>query len=155
MLFLRRAHSPLIIQKNNNYVEDIELVKANRLKYCAWCKWTYEINKLRFNRPRQSMKTKSIFKSKWKKISIMQTNSIECVISKGDFSNTDRLIGEQTLIRKLITGTQDHNQDSDFLTPYTYFHKWIASPSNHTPLTLDLHYLHYLQHVENKSPYEV
>ena len=84
----------------------------------------------------------------------MQTNPIECVILKGDFSDTDRLIAEQTLIRKLLTGTQDHNQDSDFLTPYTYFHKWYTSPFNHTPLTLDLHYLHYLQHVENKSPYE-
>ena len=69
------------------------------------------------------MKTKSIFRIKWKKISTMQTNSIECVILKRDFSNTDRLIGEQTLIRKLITGIHDHNQDLDFLTPYTYFHK--------------------------------
>ena len=122
--------------------------------YCAWCKWTYEINKLCFNRPRQSIKTKIYFRRQMKKISIMQTNCIECVILKGDFSNTDRLIGEQSLIRKLITGTHDHNQDLDILTSYTYFHKWYTSPSNQTPLTLDLHYLHYLQHVENKSPYE-
>ena len=63
---------------------------------------------------------------------------IECVTLKGDFSNnTDRLIKEQTLIRKLKTHGLSH--DLEFLTPYTYFHKWYTSPSTHTPLTFDLH----------------
>ena len=49
---------------------------------------------------------------------------LECAILKGDFSNNaDRLIEEQTLIRKLKTNKRDICQDQDFLTPYTYFHK--------------------------------
>ena len=49
---------------------------------------------------------------------------LECVILKGDFSNNaDRLIEEQTLIRKFKTDTHGLNQDLDFLAPYTYFHK--------------------------------
>ena len=65
---------------------------------------------------------------------------LECVILKGDFSNSkDRLIEEQTLIHKLKTDTHGLNWDLDFLTPYTYFHKWYTSPSTHTPLTFDLH----------------
>ena len=36
---------------------------------------------------------------------------------------TDRLVEEQTLIRKLKTDTHGLNQDLDFLTPYMYFHK--------------------------------
>ena len=43
---------------------------------------------------------------------------------KGDFSNNaDRLIQEQTLIRKFKTDTHGLNIDLDFLAPYTYFHK--------------------------------
>ena len=49
---------------------------------------------------------------------------LECVILKGDFSNnSDRLIEEQTPIRKLKTDTHGLNQDLDFLAPYMYFHK--------------------------------
>ena len=49
---------------------------------------------------------------------------LECVILKGDFSNNaDRLIEEQTLIRKFKTDTHGLNQDIYFLAPYTYFHK--------------------------------
>ena len=49
---------------------------------------------------------------------------LECVILKGKFSNnTDRLIEEQTLIRKLKIDTHGLDQDLDFLTPYTYFHE--------------------------------
>ena len=49
---------------------------------------------------------------------------LECVILKGDFSNNvDRLIEEQTLIRKFKTDPHGLNQDIDFLAPYTYFHK--------------------------------
>ena len=67
-------------------------------------------------------------------------SDLECVILKGDFSNsTHRLIDEQTLIHKLKTDTHGLIQDLHFLTPYTYFHKWCTSPSTHTPLTLDLH----------------
>ena len=66
----------------------------------------------------------------------------ECVILKGDFSNnTDRLIEELTLIRKLKTDTHGLFQDLDFLTPCTYFHKSHTSPYTHTPLTFDLHLL--------------
>ena len=49
---------------------------------------------------------------------------LECVILNGDFSNiADRLMEEQTLIRKFKTDTHGLNQDLDFLSPYTYFHK--------------------------------
>ena len=48
---------------------------------------------------------------------------LECVILKGDFSNNaDRLLEEQTLIRRLKTDTHSLNQDLDFLAPYTYHH---------------------------------
>ena len=65
---------------------------------------------------------------------------LKCVILKGDFSNNaDRLIEEQTLIRRLKTDTHGLIHDIDFHAPYTYFHKWYIPPSNYTPLTLDLH----------------
>ena len=49
---------------------------------------------------------------------------LECAMLKGCFSNNaDRLIEEQTLIGKLKTDTHGLDQDLDFLTPYTYFHK--------------------------------
>ena len=41
--------------------------KPTYLKQCSWCKSTHEINKLCVNRPRQSMKTKSICRYKWQK----------------------------------------------------------------------------------------
>ena len=37
--------------------------------------------------------------------------------------STDRLVEEQTLIRKLKIDTHGLSQDLDFLIPYTYFHK--------------------------------
>ena len=49
---------------------------------------------------------------------------LDCVILKGDFSNNaDRLIEEQTLIRKFNADTHGLNQAIDFLASYTYFHK--------------------------------
>ena len=49
---------------------------------------------------------------------------LKCVILKGDFSNNaDRLIEEQTLIRRLKTDTHGLIHDIDFHAPYTYFHK--------------------------------
>ena len=51
-------------------------------------------------------------------------SDLECVILKGDFANvSDRLIQEQTLIRKFKTDTHGLNIDLDFLAPYTYFNK--------------------------------
>ena len=48
----------------------------------------------------------------------------ECAMLNGDFSNkTDKLMEELTLISKLKTYTRGLDQDLDFLTPYTYFHK--------------------------------
>ena len=60
--------------KNNNDV-NIELGKTNRLK--ALCKLTHEINKLCVNKPRQSMKTKSICRNKWKKEALYKQTALD------------------------------------------------------------------------------
>ena len=60
-------------------------------------------------------------------------SDLEFVRLKGDFTNsTNRLIEEQTIIRKLKTDTHGLNKDLDLLTPYNYrSHQgskhWISS----------------------------
>ena len=116
----------------------IHLIKCNKYDTSNYIGEITIISRLRINNHKKASE-KASTSQKLRQTVPLNLCDLECVILKRDISNsTDRLIEEQTLIRKLKTDKHSLTKDLYFLTLYIYFHMRYASPSTHTTLMFDL-----------------
>ena len=117
------------VRPGNNYCYSSNVIYLIKCKKCASGNYIGETStfiRLRMNNHKKSIRdyNKGLPVARHFNKPDHSISDLECVILNGDFANNaDKLIQEQSLIRKFKTDTHFLNIDLDFLAPHTYFHK--------------------------------